>query len=199
MDFYFILCGALAILCAFNVCENILKTNDINRFFATLFLISSCVLSMCGYFKIFDVEISYVMALNLLVYVYYFLTLKHIKNYLFAGLTSLIIIAILMCYFAFNFDISYIFTDPIIFVSIPIGIVCNFICSNFKTFFIGSLLGIICFEVIYFEVSTFGTTLEIGALNLMEFLLVSLVSYSVCFFVKQSVKRLKHNKKQQYN
>ena len=53
--------------------------------------------------------------------------------------------------------------------------------------------------LIYFEVSSFGNSLEIGNESLMSFMLVGMLSFSIYFYVKECIKKLGQNKKQQYN
>ena len=105
MDFYFLICGTLAILISFGVFESILKINKLSRILLSIFLILSCVFDAIGAINILNINVSLNLILYFVMFVVLFAMQKSIRGIISTILTSLIIISVLVCYNALNLEI----------------------------------------------------------------------------------------------
>lgn len=200
MSLFFLISGALAILISFGVFENVLKVNNIKRSFAAIFLIFSCALSAIGKVNIFGVETNLCMVLFAIVATVLLFTQKSLKDYLFVVLSGLLIIAVLTFYNALNltsFEYSYI--QPYVYVALFMGIVFNYVCTSFKNAFVGTFVGCLTFELLFYKLSLMYTnqSLMIGTDLTLIFTLLTVVSYCLFGFVTYGIRAVKSRKKSQ--
>ena len=199
MDLYFLLCGAFSILVAFGIFEKVLKINSLNRYFLSLFLIISCILSAVGSIKIYNINISLNLFLYLLVFIIVFLKQKKVKNVISTILTSLIVIAVVVCYNALNFSsFEYAYVQPYVYIALFLGFILNFVCSNFKSCFCGVFLGTVLSEFIFYEMSIAMSEeiMNLGSSFTITFTFISTISFCFINAIFYAVKCIKSKKQE---
>ncbi len=199
MDFYFLICGAFAILIPFGVFEKILKINKLNRYFLSLFLIISCILNAVGSVKIYNMNISLNLFLYLIAFVVVFLRQKRVKPIISTILTSLIVIAFVVCYNAINFSaFEYAYVQPYVYVALFLGVILNFVCADFKSCFCGVFLGTVLSEFIFYEMSIAMSeeVLFLGTSFTITFTFLSTASFCLINAILYAVKYMKTKKQE---
>lgn len=200
MGLYFIISGTLAILVSFGVFEGVLKANNIKRLFASIFLIISCILSTFNKVNIFGAEISINIILYLFVTIVMFFKQKTIKSYISLILSGLLVISVLTFYNALNlssFEFSTV--QPYVYVAIFMGVVLNYVCTNFKSSFVGTFIGCLVFELLFYNLSLSFTAqnLTIGSDQTMLFTIVSAIAYCMFNYFVYLARSIKNRKKEQ--
>lgn len=199
MDFYFLICGTLAILISFGVFESILKINKLSRFLLSIFLILSCVFDAIGAINILNINISLNLILNFVMFVVLFAMQKSIRGIISTILTSLIIISVLVCYHALNLEIfEYAYVQPYIYIAMIVGLILYYVCPNINSVFCGTLLGSILFELIFHQMSWsyVDQTLNLGGNVAISFTFICSLSYCLFNSFVKGIKFLKSRKKE---
>ena len=200
MDLYFLISGTLAIFAAFGVFEKVFKVNNIKRGFAAIFLAVSCVLSAVGDLSIFGVKINLCILLFMFISVVLLFTQKTLKDYMVVVLAILLVVAVLTFYNALNLsEFEYSYIQPYVYVALFIGFIFNYVCTNFKSAFVGTFIGCLTFELLFFKLSLLYTnqSLTIGSNLTLVFTLTTSVSYCLFNFIVYIFKSLKSRKKTQ--
>lgn len=200
MNFYFVLNGCLFFLILFGVFEHLLKFYNINKWFACLFVFLSCVFNMLQSFQIFGIMINLNFVLYIFTFFVYLFKLKGFKNYFKMIFVSLIIVAVLMCYSAFDFaDFEYSFVGIYVYVAIIVGFVLSFILPNLKTTFCGTMLGGVIYDLIYWKFFN-GLDSEMFTLwqiSTLTFVFVTICSYCISNYFVWLSKTYRNKKKQE--
>ena len=200
MNLYFVISGCSFLLILFGVFENLLKFYNINRWLACGVMFISCVFSVISNLKIVEVILSLNFVLYAVIFAIYFLKIKNIKDYFKIFFCSLIVVAVLMCYSAFDFaDFEYSFVGIYVYVAIVLGFVFSFISPNVKTTFCGALLGSVVFDVVYWKFFNGfdGELFTLVPTSTLTFILVSICSYCVFCRLVWLAKGYRNKKKQE--
>lgn len=192
MDFYFVICGSLAILSIFNVFENSLKVLHLNRFFVFSFSIVSMIFSLIGNLYLGEIAINLNIFLYGLVLIWSLVTQTKLKNIVYIFIIASITIA---CFIVHNLvglsAYDYLYVLPIAYFALFIGFIFAFCIYNLKIVFAGLTLGAILFEV--FNFVSVDMEYVLGSMFLLEFVIVGTLSYCFTYVVKRRIMVYKRN------
>lgn len=200
MNLYCMISGCLFFLVIFGVLDRSLSFYGLNKWLLSAFLLLSCVFSLLQNLVVATFMISLNFIIYFAVFVIYLVKIKNVKNYFKTLFCSLIVIAVLMCYSAFDLaDFEYSFVGIYVYVAIALGIIFSFVLPNIKTTYCGVVFGSIIFDLIYWKFFNGfdGENYILMPTNTLTFIFVTVACYCLFNYLFCIVKAYKNKKKQE--